>query len=424
MSYTFLNPLTYPLKKDYSKFTHNDFDEVLKDLENMKKKITIQKIIEENHKYEIYYSKSEQAWRTYLPDESKKNHRRSVKRKNKDDLENLIAEFYMEKKRQTDRNATTLKTLYKEWLIYRRDYTPARPKTIQENTYQWNHFFEDSELADMCVQDIRPITLIRFFRKLTKDRTYTYKRISNARSVLNGIMDYAIEEEIIEVNPVSNVNFKKFTYKPVENQCDNVFSKEDTVKLLKYLKGIDEPYSLAIQLSFYLFIRIGETKALRWEDIDYKNKTLYLHRQLSTERVLNDDLTFSTRQVVVYEQMKGNTSCGYRYQHLTDEALKILNRARRLNPFGVYIFEPDGRPMTTDRFNRKLKAYCDAAHVPYHSSHKIRFYNASTAYDGKNLVTISKLMGHSQVETTLHYLRNVNNDADFLQAYENLGLSI
>lgn len=58
----------------------------------------------------------------------------------------------------------------------------------------------------------------------------------------------------------------------------------------------------------------------------------------------------------------------------------------------------------------------------HHSSHKIRFYNASTAYDGKNLVTISKLMGHSQVETTLHYLRNVQKDERQILAFSDLGL--
>jgi hypothetical protein len=42
--------------------------------------------------------------------------------------------------------------------------------------------------------------------------------------------------------------------------------------------------------------------------------------------------------------------------------------------------------MTTDSFNRRLKKYCKEAGVPYHSSHKIRFYNASTAFDGNNLI--------------------------------------
>ena len=61
-------------------------------------------------------------------------------------------------------------------------------------------------------------------------------------------------------------------------------------------------------------------------------------------------------------------------------------------------------------FNEKLKKYCSECGIPYRSSHKIRFYNASSAYDGKNISVISKLMGHSQVSTTMHYLRNVVND--------------
>lgn len=79
--------------------------------------------------------------------------------------------------------------------------------------------------------------------------------------------------------------------------------------------------------------------------------------------------------------------------------------------------------MTTDRFNRKLKEYCEACGVPYYSSHKIRFYNASTAYTGDNLSTISSLMGHSQTATTLHYLRNVKHKKETRKAFSRLGLS-
>ena len=162
---------------------------------------------------------------------------------------------------------------------------------------------------------------------------------------LNGIMSYAIEKEIISHNPVSNVNFKQFTYKPVEVQSD------------------------------------------------------------------------------VVNQMKGNTSHGFRKQFLTDEALKILHKAKELNPNGIYIFEPNGEIMTTDSFNRRLKKYCKEAGVPYHSSHKIRFYNASTAFDGNNLTTLSYLMGHSETATTLHYLRNVNKRKNDRLAFQNLGIS-
>lgn len=120
--------------------------------------------------------------------------------------------------------------------------------------------------------------------------------------------------------------------------------------------------------------------------------------------------------------MKGGTSKGYRKQHLTEQAITILKKAKKLNPHGEYVFEPNGKLMTTDRFNRRLQKYCNECGVEYHSSHKIRFYCASTAYDGNNLAIISKLMGHSQVATTLHYLRNVDKGNDSIQAFEHLGL--
>ena len=393
-------------------------DEVFKDF-----KIMANKKILENHKYEIYYSESEKSWRTYLPDETKPNKRRPVKRKSKENLEKEIIRFYIEKQKSENRQNVTLEELYAEWLLYKRDYTSVKAKTIQEYVSEWNRFFKDTELVKMKIGEIKPITLIRFFREATKDRQFTHKRVSNARSVLNGIMNYAIEEEIISHNPVSDVNFKQFTYKPVEAQSDNVFSRDDTHKLLNYLRCIIEPYSLAIQLSFYLFIRVGETKAIRWEDIDYDSRLVYLHRQATCERTLNDDLTFSSRKVKVVNQMKGNTSHGFRKQFLTDEALKILHKAKELNPNGIYVFEPNGEIMTTDSFNRRLKKYCKEASVPYHSSHKIRFYNASTAFDGNNLTTLSYLMGHSETATTLHYLRNVNKRKNDRLAFQNLGIS-
>ena len=82
---------------------------------------------------------------------------------------------------------------------------------------------------------------------------------------------------------------------------------------------------------------------------------------------------------------------------------------------------PNGKPIITWTFNKRLKKYCEKADVPYHSSHKIRFYVASTAYNGKNLTQISKMMGHSNTATTLHYLRDTNQNDDLSELFANLG---
>lgn len=393
-------------------------NDVLKDLENM-----INRKILENHPYKIYYSEAEQIWITYVADETRKDNRRRVKRKSKLNLENYLIEYYKDKQEQDSLRNITLEKMYEKFLIYKRDETAVVGKTLVEYTNEWKRFFKDTELSKMRVRDITPKILTKFYRCLTKDRAYTYKSISNGRSLLNGIMYLAVEEEIILHNPVLDVNFKDLPYKPVKRQKNNVYSKEETLQLLTHLKDINEPYALAIQLSFYLFIRIGETKAIRYDDIDLKARTVFLHSQVVNERTLNDDLTFSSRRAVVTDHIKGNTEKGYRTQLLTDEAIKIIEKARALNPNGTYLFEPNGKLMNTDTFNDYLEKYCNECGVRYFSSHKIRFYNASTAYDGKNLTTISTLMGHSKVATTLLYLRNVELDDESSEAFKKLGLS-
>lgn len=151
------------------------------------------------------------------------------------------------------------------------------------------------------------------------------------------------------------------------------------------------------------------------------NRSVYLNSQITQEPTLNDDLSFSHKEIKVESYIKGCTSHGYRKEYLTDNAVEILQKAKELNPDGEFIFMPYGRPMNTERFNIYLKRYCNAVGIPYHSSHKIRFYSASVAYNGHNLATISKMMGHSQTATTMHYLRDVMQVDDLAETFKNLG---
>ncbi|MCH5268512.1 MAG: site-specific integrase [Lachnospiraceae bacterium] len=316
----------------------------------------------------------------------------------------------------------TLADIYQKWMIHRRDNTAVKAKTLQEYSNNWKKFFADTPLSTTPITHIKPVMVLRHFQRLTKNREYSQKRISNAKSLINGVMAYAVEEGIIEHNPVLEINFRQLPYKPVENQ-NNVFSVEDVITLLNYLKNIKgEPYALAIQLDFNLLIRVGELKALQWSDVDWNNNTIYIHTQALIEREMNDDLSFGHRSTVVSSRMKGNTAHGYRIQPLTPEAVRILRKAQELNPFGQYIFMPDNRIMTTDSFNRRLKKYCSEAGIEYRSSHKIRFFAASAAFDGENLATVSKLMGHANTETTMHYLRDITKGTDDVNTMSRLGL--
>lgn len=308
------------------------------------------------------------------------------------------------------RERSSLNDLFKEWMIWRRDCSSVCDKTLKEDLNLWKRYLQDNPITLIPLADLTPKDFIKLFRTWTKGRELTRKRFNNIKSLINGIYYYAIEEGIVSHNPVKDINSRQFTFKPVNND-DDVFTMEDRKKLLDYLKDDTSIYSLAIQLDFQLVIRIGELLALRWSDIE--NGNLHIQAQLLTERKMNDDLTFSKREHINVDHVKGNTDQGYRYQPLTQEALRILDKIRELNPDGEFILMSDNRQLNANTFNRWLKRYCEECNIPVRSSHKIRFCVASILYDnGVPLTVLQQLLGHTTTAMTLHYLRRVTPTKD------------
>ena len=67
-----------------------DINEISMRIEDMKRKEILS-----NHPYSIWYSETDNLWKTYLPDIENKNGRIFRKRKNKKDLEDLIVKYYI-----------------------------------------------------------------------------------------------------------------------------------------------------------------------------------------------------------------------------------------------------------------------------------------------------------------------------------------
>ena len=380
-------------------------------------------ILNEVHPYKIYQSGRDKRWYTYVYDPSYPKKRKLIKRSSYD----LLCETLIDHYREQSHMDMKLRELFDDWAIFRRDETSAKPGTIRKYVSLWKTHIrlvkiDGKALEEYRVVDITPKLLYRFFRKITKDRTYSKQMVNDIRCVLSGMMIYAVERGITQTNPVRDVDIRRLTYKPIPDKSNDVFTEEEASKLLTYLESLeDDPYALATRLDFNLFTRIGEIAGLKWENVDIENRSIYICHQITYEPELNDDMTFTEKRMVTEDYLKGCTSQGYRSEYLTDEAIEILQQAKRINPDGEYVFMPNGKPIVTLTFNKRLRKYCEAAGVPYHSSHKIRFYAASTAYDGENLITISKMMGHSQINTTLHYLRDSKQNTDYSEVFAKLG---
>lgn len=316
----------------------------------------------------------------------------------------LIDKLYkMEYSQQ--KSKLSLTDLYPEWLIWKKDNTSISSKSLKEYTYEWKIFIENEDIKKMPIAKLKAIDFINLFRKLTKEQTLTRKRFNNFKSLLNGIYSYAIENEIVTSNPIKEIDCRQFRFKPVNNS-EEVFSIKDREILLNYLDGINDIYSLAIQFDFHAILRIGELLSLRYVDIEDGN--LHVQSQRLVDYTMNDDLSFSPKEYTNVNHIKGRMSDGFRYQPLTPKAKLILEKVKKLNPDGDYIFMTEGRQLTTDTFNARLRKYCNEVGIKSRSSHKIRFTVASMLYtNGMPLTSLQRLLGHTTIAMTMQYLRQV-----------------
>lgn len=339
---------------------------------------------------------------------------KSISGRDYPDLIRKLYSFYF-----GEQNAS-LKDLFPEWRIWRRDHTKATNKTIKENIYLWQAYFENSDIAQRPLRSITVRDFIDFFQSMTQGGTITRKRFNDAKSVLNSLYDYAIHEEIVSHNPLSEINYRGFTFK-VNKSNVTPYTKEERLAIINHLaEDRTDIYSLAIQFDFCLLLRIGELKALKWDNIidgDY----IYIGDMSIDNQTMNDDGSFNRRTHDFVERTKGNATEGKRNQPLVQKAKDILLDVRKINPDSTYIFLNNGQPLVTTTFNRKLKKCCEELGIPYRSSHKIRFSTASIMYENDVKPTeIQKLLGHTTLAMTLHYLRSNTPPEETKSAMESI----
>ncbi|MBW4843959.1 MAG: site-specific integrase [Lachnospiraceae bacterium] len=290
---------------------------------------------------------------------------------------------------------STMETYFETWMEWREKETSVSRKTIKENLFMWNSLLRNEDITLIPLKELTAKDLIIYFRNITKGRQITRKRFNDLKSIMNGILFLAVENDIIERNCLRDINYKQFSYK-AENTKITPYTEEERLQIINHLGN--DFYSLAIKLDFYLILRIGELKGLRWDDIS--GDFLHIQRFVDDKNEIINDI-------------KGHASEGKRYMPLTPKAKEILAQIHILNPNSEYIFIRNGQPLATVTFNRRLKKCCEELNIEYRSSHKLRFSTASIMYKNEMEDTeLQKLLGLTSLNMTHHYLRNITTQEE------------
>ena len=149
-------------------------------------------------------------------------------------------------------------------------------------------------------------------------------------SVLSAAYEYAIEPlGYVKENPCQRVRVPKFERKPKERY---IIQHEEFKRILARFPE-DNPFHLPLLIGYYTGLRISETFALTWDDIDLENKTLTVNKT-----VLKRNYGADVRTVMKQKGKKEEKSAWYfsttktptsnRIVHFGDTLYRALKHAR------------------------------------------------------------------------------------------------
>jgi integrase len=371
----------------------------------------------EKHKYAIYVD-SHGYWCTYAPDPTKRENRRKFRKRSPEELNIALYEYYTGILSKRRYRSVTIEELYPRWIEFKALHTDAMT-TITRLQSDWRSHYEGTAIIKRPIVRLRKIDLDEWAHRLIKEKELTRKSWINIASIINQILNYAVDLEIIGVNPFSSVKIKnKHIFKPEKKKdsLSQVYTKEEERELEKL--AWDDFYNrvkifvlapLAVLFQFETGVRIGELVVLRYEDLegDYI-RVQRMFRRDTREVVPHTKGTYGERRVILTSKAKMIIQKCYQYQVEND------------CPADGYIFSINDNPLSYFSVTDLYEKYCAKLGIEKKTSHKARKTYISALLDGDiNINSVREMVGHRDESTTYsNYYYDRNTDAEKVRLIE------
>lgn len=295
----------------------------------------LMKIEKENiinsHKFSEKRDK-EGYYRAYVRDPIAPKGWRQLRDKN---LENLKERVYNFVKEVPDsRKIITFKDAFEYAQKFELDNVSAerrhsKQNTIAKNASDYARFFsgtsfESKEICEIMLRDIDMVV-----RSILKKLNLSKKGMESIRGIINLAFKRALYMGWITSNPAERIiwkDYKKLLKEPTAI-VDRAYSEEELRSMMDYVHDYQarKPrYVPAYALEFQMLtaMRRGEISPLLWDDVDFENGTIYIHRELISQQNKREE---------------GETIVGYtkngkaRLYPLADLEIDLLIRLKRVH---------------------------------------------------------------------------------------------
>lgn len=284
----------------------------------------------------------------------------------------------------------------------------SKKDTLKRSTYNqyWNQCNNHllNEIGDEIFADLTEERLNNLLKTKLQEG-YQFSTVMNLRTILMMILRYAMQNHI-----PTKVTGPLFTprYRAKEMQ---VFTRWEQKQIEDLLFTRKDDYILAVFLSMYCGLRIGEVCALQWKDIHFRNGTLSVTKTLCR---IQDNGTTSKKTYVASVLPKTHSSI--RTIPIPTFLMPLLRQHRKKDT--DYVITGTECSMEPRTCLRRFKTILKHAKVSNYSFHALRHTFATRCVEtGMDTKSLSEILGHSTVKITLD--RYVHPSMDFKRAQIN-----
>mgnify|MGYP002620195619 FL=1 len=378
-----------------------DYTSIVQNVEEMQRKEIL-----EQHPYAIWQN-PKGFWMTNFLDDNGKRVRH--KRKDRKELEDLIVNYYQQKKEEIYIN-----DVFNEWISKKLEYGEIKKQSYDRYLTDYTRFFTKN--YSICAKKFKNISdadLEDFIKCTIRDKKLTQKTYAGLRTLIRGIFKYGKSKGYTDLSMTEffgDLQLPKSIFAKKKICKENeIFMEDEIPVIVNYLKTHIDIWNMGILLQFQTGMRVGEISALRPEDI--KDRCINICR---TEVKYRDESEKWTVKVEEYPK----TEAGNRDLIIPESAFWTLVQIQKLNPHGEYLFMNKGKRIRENTFNKRVAIICDQLGIQRRSSHKIRRAYGTTLIDNDVADSIiSEQMGHTDVTTTrkLYYFSNKRRETKIKQ---------
>lgn len=207
------------------------------------------------------------------------NNMRLIKKKIKDEyLENEIT-INSNKKNQIGKDMS-LNTWFDEYV---EKYLKVKSSTKIQKIQRYNYNLRKSKIGDKSINKITVVDI----QELFNNELDTYNRKKVTLQILKELFAKALNCGYIKQNVVERAEITIDDYKDAyEAQItDNkkILEKDEIDAVFNYMSSKKSyiPYLFICKIALFSGMRKGEILGLKWKDIDYDNKAIYIVRQFN-----------------------------------------------------------------------------------------------------------------------------------------------